>query len=257
MATLLLHCAGAASAAVTGQPATLPGLTVISDARWTATAVRKVLHTFAFGGHATDAQIDAWAAMKPQAAILQMLSFDEHNLTLSPADKKLPKEAMEVRPQSLRALGNLWATNNRANMIPRDSREEYARSSWHGAMMTWSLAARVRGGNPFRHRIGYWETNFHLAVNHGRGVSNYQLVRYYDDVMASLARGDSYDAVTATSSLSAAIGQHYGHRDNRYYDDECYCNEDFAREFHQLGFGILGNGDTLYHERVKLGRAHV
>jgi len=252
MTVMLLQFATTASAAVTGQPATLPGLTPITDARWTPTAVRKVLRTFAFGGHATDAQIEAWANMKPQAAILQMLTFDEHNLRLSPPDKKLPREAMEVRPQTLRALGNLWATNNSANMIPRDERESYARSSWHGAMLTWSLAARVRGGNPFRHRVGYWETNFHLAANHARGVSNYQLVRNYDDIMASLARGDSYDAVISTGALSAAIGQHYGHRDNRYYDGECYCNEDFAREFHQLGFGILGTGDTLYHERVTI-----
>ncbi len=252
LAILLLHFACAAPAAVSGKPATLPGLKVISSARWTPTAVRKVLRTFAFGGHASDQQIETWAKMTPQTAILEMLTFAEHNLLLSPLDKSLPREAMDKRPQTLRALGDMWSTNNSANMVERDSREDYARSSWHGAMLTWSLAARVRGGNPFRHRIGYWETNFHLAVSHARGVSNYQLVRYYDDVMASLARGDSYDQVIATSSLSAAIGQHYGHRYNRYYDDECYCNEDFAREFHQLGFGILGTGDTRYHERVTI-----
>ena len=249
LAALMTH---ATHAAVTGLPATLPGLTEISDARWNATAVRKVLRTFAFGGHATDAQIDAWAAMKPQRAIVEMLTFDDHNLRLSPVDAALRKEAMDKRPQSLRALGNLWGTNNSANMLPLDMREEYQRSSWHGALLTWSMAARVRGGNPFRHRIGYWETNFHLAVSHARGVTNYQLVKFYDDVMASLARGDSYDQVTATGALSAAIGQHYGHRYNRYYDGTCFCNEDFAREFHQLGFGILGVGDQRYHEHVTI-----
>ncbi len=249
---MLLHVAHATLAAVTGEPPTLPGLKVVSDSRWNETAVRKVLRTFAFGGHASDAQIDDWANMTPQAAIVQMLTFGEHNLRLSPPDKTLAKEAMDKRPQTLRALGNLWASNNAANMIPRADRASYARSEWNGAMLTWSMAARVRGGNPFRHRIGYWETNFHLAVNHARGVSNYQLVRYYDDVMASLARGDSYDAVITTSALSAAIGQHYGHRNNRYYDGVCYCNEDFAREFHQLGFGILGTGDSLYHEHVTI-----
>ena len=251
-AVLSMLLAHGAAAAVSGLPASLPGLTEISDARWNATAVRKVLRTFAFGGHATDAQIDAWAAMKPQRAIVQMLTFDEHNLLLSPPDNALRKEAMRNRSQTLHALGNMWGLNNSANMLEPEDREDYLRSSWHGAMLTWSLAARVRGGNPFRHRIGYWETNFHLAVSHARGVSNYQLVSYYDDVMASLARGDSYDAVIATSSLSAAIGHHYGHRDNRYYDNECYCNEDFAREFHQLGFGILGVGDQLYHERITI-----
>lgn len=246
-----LHC-GAGAATVSGTPATLPGLRVVTEAMWTTTAVRKVMRTFAFGGHATDAQVEAWAAMDPRDAIIEMLTLGEHNLRLSPPDVSLGKEAMASRRQTLRALGDMWSTNNSANMIPRDQRADYARSSWHGAMQTWSLAARVRGGNPFRHRVGYWETNFHLAVSHARGVSNYQLVRYYDDVMASLARGDGYDQVIATSSLSAAIGQHYGHRDNRFYDNVCYCNEDFAREFHQLGFGVLGVGDSRYHERVSI-----
>ncbi len=248
----LLHFAAASLAASAGEPPTLPGLDVVSKSRWTPTAVRKVLRTFAFGSQATDAQIEAWAKMSPQAAIVEMLNFAEHNLRLSPPDKKLAQEGLEKRRHTLRALGNFWASDNVANMIPADDREDYARSTYDGAMLTWSLAARVRGGNPFRHRIGYWETNFHLAVNHERGVSNYQLVRYYDDVMASLARGDGYDAVITTAALSAAIAQHYGHRDNRYYDGECYCNEDFAREFHQLGFGVLGSGDTLYHERVSI-----
>jgi hypothetical protein len=248
----LLLFAGASLAATASAPPTLPGLDVVSKTRWTPTAVRKVLRTFAFGSHASDAQINAWAKMTPQAAIVEMLSFAEHNLKLSPPDKKLAKEGLERRSQSLRGLGNFWASRNAANMIPEDNRVDYARATYHGVMMTWSLAARVRGGNPFRHRVGFWETNFHLAVNHDSGVSNYQLVRYYDDVMASLARGDSYDAVISTAALSAAIAQHYGHRDNRFYDGECYCNEDFAREFHQLGFGVLGNGDTLYHEKVSI-----
>ena len=37
------------------------GLPRVSDEQWDDTAVRKVLHTFAYGGHATDAQISAWA----------------------------------------------------------------------------------------------------------------------------------------------------------------------------------------------------
>ncbi len=252
MAICVLHFAGLTFAATAGEPPTLPGLDVVGKSRWTPTAVRKVLRTFAFGGQASDAQIDAWAKMTPQAAIVEMLSFSEHNLKLSPPDKKLAKEALERRPQTLRALGNFWSSGSAANMIPADNRADYARANYDGVMLTWSLAARVRGGNPFRHRVGYWETNFHLAVNHNSGVSNYQLVRYYDDVMAALGRGDGYDAVITTAALSAAIAQHYDHRNNRFYDGECYCNEDFAREFHQLGFGVLGSGDTLYHERVSI-----
>lgn len=247
---VVLHLGSVALAA--GGPPTLPGLNVVSKTLWTPTAVRKVLRTFAFGGQASDAQIATWATMKPQAAIVEMLTFDEHNLLLSPPDARLAKEGLHKRRQTLRALGDFWASDNAANPVLPDEREHYARRSWHGAMLVWSMAARVRGGNPFRHRIGYWETNFHLAVNHTRGVSNYQLVRYYDDVMAALARGAGYDQVIATAALSAAIGQQYRHRFNRYYAGECYCNEDFAREFHQLGFGVLGSRDRDYHERVSI-----
>ena len=250
VAVVVLLLCGAALAA--SEPPTLPGLNVVSKTRWTTTAVRKVLRTFAFGGQASDRQIEAWAAMQPQAAIVEMLSFKEHNLLLSPPDTQLAGEGLHKRRQTLRALGDFWASAGAANPVLPDEREQYARSSWHSAMLTWSMAARVRGGNPFRHRIGYWETNFHLAANHARGVSNYQLVRYYDDVMAALARGDGYDQVTATAALSAAIGQQYRHRFNRYYNARCYCNEDFAREFHQLGFGVLGRGDSDYHERVSI-----
>ena len=46
---------------------------------WNETAVRKVLHIFAFGGFATDAQIKTWASMKPEEAINEILSFHPHH----------------------------------------------------------------------------------------------------------------------------------------------------------------------------------
>lgn len=42
---------------------------------WTETAVRKVLHVFAYGGQASDAQISTWAEMAPRDAIQQMLTL--------------------------------------------------------------------------------------------------------------------------------------------------------------------------------------
>ena len=250
VSTLLLTVMPA-SAAPDALPG-LPGLPVVSAAAWTETAVRKVLRTFAFGGQASDAQIAAWAVVGPRTAIVQMLNFSEHNQQLSPRDTTLPGENLNKRPNTLRALGDFWSSAVPANRMPVNAREGYRRSSWSGAMLTWSLAARARGGNPFRHRIGFWETNFHLAVDHLGAVTNYQLVRYYDDVMAALERGDSYERVLATAALSAAVGQQYGHRYNRYYAGHCFCNEDFAREFHQLAFGILGTGDSAYHEHTSI-----
>lgn len=106
--------------------------------------------------------------------------------------------------------------------------------------------------NPFTHRIGLWETNYHLAVNQNRGISNWQLVKYYDDLMGAFQTQKPYEDVIKVGALSAAIAQQYGNRHNAFYDGVCYCNEDFAREFHQLGFGILGVADPEYHELTSI-----
>ena len=60
------------------------GLTTISSRDWGETPVRKILRAFAFGGLADDEQIGIWAGMSPEAAILEMLTFDPVNPLLSP-----------------------------------------------------------------------------------------------------------------------------------------------------------------------------
>ena len=52
------------------------GFDTVSGEAWDETAVRKVLHMFAFGGHATDQQIIQWSNMTPVAAIVEMLTLD-------------------------------------------------------------------------------------------------------------------------------------------------------------------------------------
>lgn len=247
---LLFTCCAARAAEPAPDVGDLPGLTTVGNAAWNELAVRKVLPTFAFGGQASDAQIARWADMPPRAAIRQMLTFDEHNLRLSPPDRTLSREHMETRPQSLRALSTLWSSTDRGNYVPSARRAGYSRADWMGGVETWTTAARVRGGNPFRHRVGFWETNFHLATSHNK-TSTWQIIRAYDDTLAALAANRPYEDVIATASLTGAVTTQYGTQYNRYYD-QCYCNEDFAREFHQLGFGILGSAEPEYHERVSI-----
>ncbi len=45
----------------------------IPDKDWTETSVRKVLHLFAFGGFASDAQIKTWTGMRPEVSITEIL----------------------------------------------------------------------------------------------------------------------------------------------------------------------------------------
>ncbi|NND59146.1 MAG: DUF1800 family protein [Gammaproteobacteria bacterium] len=224
----------------------------VSGDTWDETAVRKVLHIFAFGGHTSDAQIATWADMAPEDAIEQMLTFDQHNLALStPALGDV--DGLGYRPATLHDLAAFWSSNDPGNLTPIDSRHIYDVDNFNGwAPALWQRAATTRGLNPFRHKIGMWETNYHMAVNIKSGVGQTPLLRYYEDIMQAHLDGLPYQQVMATAASSAAIALQYGHRNNRYSNGVCDCNEDFAREYHQLFFGILGMGEMDYHETVTI-----
>jgi hypothetical protein len=225
------------------------GFTTVNDESWDVTAVRKVLHTFALGGQATDEQIQTWADMSPQNAITQMLTFGEHNAKLSPVGPE-DLDRLDTRDGTLHGLSAFWSSNDAENGVPAERRDHFEIDNMLSEL--WAKAATSRGLNPFRHRIGLWETNYHLAVNLDSGVNKAQVARYYEDILGALARGAPYQDVLTTAALSAAAATQYGHRMNRYVHDECKCNEDFAREYFQLFFGILGEDDPSYHETVTI-----
>ena len=87
------------------------GLPMVSDDEWDDTAVRKVLHTFAYGGHATDAQIAAWGGMSPNEAIVEILTFEEHNVLLSPLSAA-NYDQLDKRDGTLRGLGEFWSSDD-------------------------------------------------------------------------------------------------------------------------------------------------
>lgn len=231
------------------------GFTTISDTDWDETAVRKVLRTFAYGGQAEDAQIQTWADMQPETAIVEMLTFDQHNLLLS-APGPLDTDRLETVDGTLRGLSVFWSSGAADNGVPLYLRSRYIidGNSKYDIQGAWIMAATLRGLNPFRQKIGLWETNYHMAVNiNVIGYSmKHLLVRYYDDIMAEHEADLPYQHIIATAASSAAITMQYGLNGNRYEDGECICNEDFAREYHQLFFGITGEYDPDYHETVAI-----
>jgi hypothetical protein len=187
--------------------------------------------------------------MTPHAAIVEMLSFDEHNARLSPVGPE-DDDRLDTRDGTLRGLSDFWSSDDPANGMPAERREEFEVDNRLSEV--WATAATSRGLNPFRHRIGLWETNYHLAVNINAGVNRRQIARYYEDILGELAQGSAYQDVLTTAALSAAVATQYGHRQNRYRNGVCECNEDFAREYFQLFFGILGEDDPSYHETVTI-----
>lgn len=235
-----------------GERATIQnfGLPMVSDEEWSDTAVRKVLHTFAYGGHATDEQIATWADMSPAQAIAEILTFDEHNLKLSPVTAA-NYDALDRRDGTLRGLGEFWSSDHPQNGVPAQERDMYRIDNW-SIELIWVLAATSRGLNPFRQKIGLWETNYHMVVNLNASVEPMQLVEYYDSIMEALEADKPYQDVMTIAATSSAIATQYGHFNNQFRNGYCFCNEDFAREYYQLFFGVLGEYDADYHETVTI-----
>jgi len=262
---------------------TLLSLPVLNRNSWNELAVKKVLQIFAYGGHPRPSQISTWANMGPKDAIKEMLNFEPHNLKLSPL------ATGEKYPESASLDGTFWGfreymsdlgSNLPIAIDPEGNNYERVALGVdaYDSQGAWVRMTTTRGLNPFRQKIGFWETNYHLAVNLDAGVTNRQLTRYYDVIMNAHAAGLPYQQIIATAAKSAAVTRQYDHavenvnvrsedanmwvptvyRDlpwNQQLDFDnmhCQCNEDFAREIHQLFFGILGTQDLEHHESVTI-----
>ncbi|MSR14030.1 MAG: hypothetical protein EXR86_05570 [Gammaproteobacteria bacterium] len=133
--------AGALISALPSAAATLTGLTTVDNKTWDTTAVRKVMRTFAFGGHASDAQIKIWADTLPSVAITEMLNFTEHNLLLSPRSRLASDADLTHARNRLRNLSILWSSADPTTKMDPTARDSFLRSEGNGALYTWSLAA--------------------------------------------------------------------------------------------------------------------
>ena len=211
--------------------------------QWNEQAVRDVLRVFAYGGGASDADITAWANMEPSAAIVEMLGMwtinsklanaaSGGNISINPADGSLSR------------LSNIYGTTG-----PATSRSDFDQKylPWNSSpARTFAQAVPTRGLNPFRQKIAYFETNYHLALNQDKRVTDVQMFRHYDGIANELARsfrdGIGYEDVLANIALSAPVATQYNHKKNQCDGSIFSGNEDFAREYHQLYFGILGVG---------------
>ncbi|GLS05816.1 hypothetical protein GCM10007860_29740 [Chitiniphilus shinanonensis] len=254
---------GDGGGSVAPQPTPLPvssALPAVDATQWHEAAVRNVLQTFAYGSQASDAQIREWAAMPPQQAIVQMLDFAPFNPRLSPGLGGA--DPLRTGGGTLAGLSAYW--RGASSPFPQATRAAFdIGGSWGGVARVGLQAGMTPGLNPFLHRVLFWETNYHLAVNQEVDVSGAQIGAYYDTLLQSFAAGDSYSRSLARAAMSAAIGRQYGHFRNTYDNARGVFrgNEDFAREFHQLFFGILGTtqpedaapratGEDSYHEVV-------
>ena len=217
---------------------------------WGETEVRHVVATFAYKGLLTDGQIATWAAMAPAAAINEILTFGVNNEKLSPI-----VDANATYCDSLFRLQDFWSSDDPSNIMRHDDRYRYAELSTNSTLSTsnlqrtWVKAINTRGCNPFLHKMALYFTNYHSAIS-AHKVRAALISDYYDEVVQQLvATGDFIDVTTAAAT-SAAVARAYGHQYNRFRSDGSFSgNDDFAREYFQLFYRILGTTeDPTYHE---------
>lgn len=213
----------------------------IDRGTWDGAAVRRVLHTFVYGGPASNETINRWASMDPGEAIVEILSLDPETPTMTPSYTDSVSGPFYGITGSLRCAEDYIFSSY--TPVPDGSRSVYATGDTTGPERLWYQVALSRGGNPFRQMLGMWETNYHMSINQAI-VPGRPTIYYYDTILDDIASGLPYQTVLANAALSAAIAVQYNHRENRFEDGRFSGNEDFAREFHQLFFGILGTGNT-------------
>lgn len=239
---------------------TSTGFRTVGSSNWNESSVRRVLHTFTYAGLMSDAQVTAWAAMTPEAAIAQMLDFSYSNEALSPSQDGTSQNA-----SSLESLQNFWGDPAGAtNPMRWDKRNLYSTLRTNSAGLlyfdqgnlqrTWVQAVNTRGVNPFLHKVAFYLTNYQMAIrvnSAGRGLFR----SYYDQITADLVAGRPFTSVIATASKSAAVSRRYKHQRNIYNNNTMVFagNDDFAREYFQLFFRYIGkNEDFAYHEGVNI-----
>ncbi len=236
---------------------TLPGgLQAVSAEQWDEASVRRVLQAFAFGGRASDMQIAIWASLPPKAAIGQMLNFRPANQQLSPAEPGNTRGCT-----SLTELQTLWSSDEPGNPVRVFDRPFYSlkyenqmQLSPLGLFLVWGRAMHTPGCNQFLHKMAFYLTNYHASIHiQNAGVA---LIRdYYDDTVKALTSGSNFVDLMYQAASNGAVALAYGHMTN-YVDPRdgvFYGNDDFAREYFQLLFGIEGTTeDAEYHENVTI-----
>ncbi len=235
----------------------IKGLQTLSTDQWGEQEVRRVLQAFAYGGQATDKQIDEWATMEPVVAIAEMLTFEPVNLLLSPQGKNDPSTQY---CDSLEMLQAFWSSDETLNPMRVANRPWYQTLDQDQDVvdplhlfLTWSRLAHSPGCNTFLHKLALYITNYHASV-HIQNTGATLIRSYYDDVVQSLSMGNDFVDLMTMSATHASLALSYGHMDN-YFDQngEFHGNDDFAREYFQLLFGIKGvTEDEEYHENTTI-----
>jgi hypothetical protein len=191
--------------------------------------------------------------MAPEDAVEEILSLEPVNPSLIPA-----------AGTTLEALQEFWSSSDSANGMREDMKPRFSTLvtnqngdsvlSAYNLQNTWIATVREKSFNPFKEKLGLFLTNYHMAVSTDK-VRPPLVRKLYDSSLEAVSDTEPFHHVLAVGATSAAVAMQYGHQYNRFVNSGGIFlgNDDFAREFHQLFFRILGEGeDPDYHENTTI-----
>lgn len=214
---------------------------------WGVDEVKKVMNTFTYGITASESQIAKWAEMAPSTAIEEVMNFDAHNPLLKPSPTNNLNSFTKIEDISS-LLYNYYKETNVGLADRFALPSKFPRGDIESALITSNL-----GYNPLRLRIGLWETSYHQVINTNVDVLNaINTWNYFDNIVEGIAAGTPYEEILAKSATSTNIMYMYKQFDNVYKNNTLVGNDDFAREYNQLFFGILGKDNLSYYENTTI-----
>jgi len=232
--TILLVATAISTAAQAAKGKTLK---IVKSKDWNELYVRRVLNTFAFGGLATDAQIETWGSMSPKQAVSEILTFNSINEKLSPPEAG---DDNSLHCGTLAELQAFWSGDDAGNIMKYSDRYRYgvlnsrSKLSTSNLQATWTKAISTRGCNPFLHKMALYITNYHASISAHKTRAG--LIRdYYDNIMLGLQNGDNFIELMTIAGKDAALSKAYGHEYSIYnnWRGMFFGTDDFAREYHQ------------------------
>jgi len=218
------------------------GFRILNDEDWNVNAIKKVLNTFTYGITASEEQILVWSNMQPREAIEEIINMSGYN-------KKL-KDSGD---------GFLSEEEARLEFIVQKMDERYPGSAFRfesrlskGELIS-PLIMDNTNYNSFRLKLGLWEVNYHQVINSMiDALFSLNVYNYFDNIAEGIEHNINYEKILAASAISTPIMLMYGQTSNKYVNEKFNVNDDFARELHQLFFGILGDGYNKYYENITI-----
>ena len=218
------------------------GFSTLNNDEWNKNTVNKVLNTFTYGIVAKQSQIQTWADMNATDAIKEIITMEGFNDKLN----KYNTSFLDKNETRIEILSEIFYNRYNGGNFRLECRLS------NGEIITPLLLDNTNF-NPTRLKIGLWETNYHQVINAKIDALHcLNIHHYFDDIVEGINDNVDYHKILSKSAHSTPIMFMYNQFDNKYINGTFLLNDDFAREYNQLFFGILGVDNLSYYENTTI-----